>query len=373
LNRQSAGSRSGKTLMTTQNARHTESHTWNEILSQSNIWQAVLGESQEGSAVAKVLGVSNGKRGFLFIGCGTSFYLAEAAAISWTLLTGKPARAIAASEILLFPELVRAEGSGLQAIVISRSGRTSEAVRAANVLRQELRIPTAGITCNGETSDLEKACDVTIKLSVADEQSTVMTRSFTSMLLCLQALAAQHAGNAQFVKSLRSTATEFASRISALAEQVETFVTQHTFADYAFLGQGPFHGLAREAALKVMEMSCSYSQFFHALEFRHGPKAIVSPATCLTFLLSETGMDAETEVLEEMKQLGGVTVAICNRANAGIRRASNLVIELGLEAPELALLAPSIVPCQLLGYFTAMVKGLNPDRPKNLARVVILD
>ncbi len=359
--------------MTSQNARHTESHTWNEILSQGNIWQTVLGEIQESTAVAEFLGESNGKLEFLFVGCGTSFYLAEAAAISWTLLTGKPARAIPASEILLFPQLVRAEGSGLHAVVISRSGRTSEAVRAANVLRQELRVRTVGITCCGQTSDLEKACDATIKLSAADEQSTVMTRSFTSMLLCLQDLAAQHAGNAQFVKSLQSMATEFAVRIPALAEQIENFVTQHTFADYAFLGQGAFHGLAREAALKVMEMSCSYSQFFHALEFRHGPKAIVSPATCLTFLLSETGKDAETEVLEEMKQLGGVTVAVCNRANADIRRASDLVIELDLEAPELALLAPSIVPCQLLGYFTAMAKGLNPDRPKNLTRVVILD
>jgi glucosamine--fructose-6-phosphate aminotransferase (isomerizing) len=359
--------------MTTQNGPHAALHTWNEIQSQGSIWQSVLDQIQESPVVAEILGESKGRREFLFIGCGTSFYLAEAAAISWTLLTGRPARAIPASEVLLFPQLTQAEGSGLQAVVISRSGRTSEAVRAANVLRQELRIPTVGITCYGQTSELEKACEATIKLSVADEQSTVMTRSFTSMLLCLQVLAAQHAGNTQFVESAHSMAKEFALRIPAIAEQIETFVAQHTFADYAFLGQGPFHGLAREAALKVMEMSCSYSQFFHALEFRHGPKAIVSPATCLTFLLSEAAKEAETEVLEEMKELGGVTVAVCNRANAEIRHASDLVIELRLEAHELALLAPSIVPCQLLGYFTAMAKGLNPDRPKNLSRVVILD
>jgi len=359
--------------MTTHNLRPMESHTSREILSQPVVWQTVLDECQKSTVLPAILGAGHNKREILLIGCGTSFYLAEAAAISWTLLTGQPARALPASEVLLFPQLVQAEGSRSQAIVISRSGRTSEAVRAANVLRQDLRIPTAGITCCGKESDLEKACDLTIKLGTADEQSTVMTRSFTSMLLCLQLLAAQQSGNTQFLESARAMARDFAPRVRPIAAQIEAFVAQHTFADYAFLGQGPFHGLAREAALKVMEMSCSYSQFFHTLEFRHGPKAIVSPATCLTFLLSETAKQAETEVLEEMRELGGVIVAVANRANEQIRRSSHLVIELGLEALELSLLAPSVVPCQLLGYFTSLAKGLNPDQPKNLTRVVILD
>ena len=107
---------------------------------------------------------------------------------------------------------------------------------------------------------------------------------------------------------------------------MEAFVARHTFSDYVFLGQGPFHGIAREAALKVMEMSCSYSQFFHALEFRHGPKAIVSPAHALTFFVSDTAQKAETEVLSEMKELGGVILTICNRANPQIRQSSDLVI-----------------------------------------------
>jgi glutamine---fructose-6-phosphate transaminase (isomerizing) len=360
--------------MTIQKDGLKKSHTWNEILSQAGVWQSVLEEIGKSPLIAEILGANHDKREFLFVGCGTSFYLAEAAAISWTLLTGKPARAIPASEVLLFPSLIRAEGSGLQAVVISRSGRTSEAVRAASVLRQELRIRTFGITCCAASSELEGACEATIKLSAADEQSTVMTRSFTSMTICLQVLAARFAENREFLESMRSVATEFAARIPAIAEQMEEFVARQSFADYAFLGQGPFHGIAREAALKVMEMSCSYSQFFHALEFRHGPKAIVSPATCLTFLLSESAREAETEVLEEMKELGGVTLAVCNRANGEIQRASDLVIELGLNnASELALLAPSIVPCQLLGYYTAMLKGLNPDQPKNLSRVVLLD
>jgi glutamine---fructose-6-phosphate transaminase (isomerizing) len=358
--------------MTTHKTQHTESHTWNEIQSQGSVWQSVLEEVQESRVIAEILQASAGKREWLFIGCGTSYYLAEAAAISWTLLTGQSARAIPASEVLLFPKLLQAEGKGLQAVVISRSGRTSEAVRAAVVLRQELQIPAVGITC-AENSELEQACDISIVLRSADEQSTVMTRSFTSMLLSLQVLAARQTGDAEFVDALRRMAEEFALRIPAIAQQVEDFVASHSFADYVFLGQGPFHGIAREAALKVMEMSCSYSQFFHALEFRHGPKAIVGPATCLTFFLSDSAEEAETEVLEEMKELGGVTIAVCKRANGTIRQAADLVIEIGQGGNELVRLAPSTVPCQLLGYYSGIAKGLNPDQPKNLSRVVILD
>jgi glucosamine--fructose-6-phosphate aminotransferase (isomerizing) len=200
-----------------------------------------------------------------------------------------------------------------------------------------------------------------------------MTRSFTSMLISLQYLAARSSGNAEFIQSLQEMANRAEPLIRLLSSQVESFVAGRAFADYVFLGQGPFYGIAREAALKVMEMSCSYSQAFHSLEFRHGPKAIVSPQTCLTFYLSETAQQAETELLQEMKELGGVTIAVCNRASKEVRDASDLVIEVNASSNELALLAPYSVPAQLIGFFTGIGKGLNPDHPKNLTRVVILD
>ena len=347
-------------------------HTWNEILSQGEVWKTVLDMLHRSTAVERIVSTGGDRREWLFVGCGTSFYLAEAAALSWTLLTNLPARAIPASEILLFPGLLSAAGGQMQAVVISRSGRTSEAVRAAKVLSEELQIATLGITC-AKNSELEQICSESIVLSAADENSTVMTRSFTSMLLCLQFLTAKHAGKLQFIERLQAMAVDFAPRIRTIAAEVEAFVRKKMFDDYVFLGQGPFHGIAREAALKVMEMSCSYSQVFHTLEFRHGPKAIVTPTTCLTFFLSETAGKEEAEVLSEMKELGGATIAICNRAQEAIRQTSDLVLEMNINSDELALLAPYTVPCQLMGFFSGLRKGLNPDEPKNLTRVVILD
>ena len=358
--------------MTINEKQYSQSDTWKEILSQGSVWQSVLEELRTGAMLEGILASSSKKRTWVFIGCGTSFYLAEAAAMSWTLLTGLPARAIPASEVLLFPHLLQAEGAELQAVVISRSGRTSEAVRAATALKKDLRIPTVGITC-AQNSELQQASDSSIVLRAADEKSTVMTRSFTAMLLGLQALAASRAGNQQFLKELRAMAEQFTPRIRALAGEVETFVARQSFGDYVFLGQGPFHGIAREAALQEMELSSSFSHFFLALEFRHGPKSIVSPVTCLTFFLSDSAQEEEAEVLSEMKELGGVIIAVCNRANAAIRRACDLVVELDFPGNELALLAPYTVPGQLLGFFTGLRKGLNPDQPKNLTRVVILD
>jgi glutamine---fructose-6-phosphate transaminase (isomerizing) len=351
---------------------YTQSATYKEILSQGDVWQSVLQELKQGAFSEQMSRSNNRKPSWLFVGCGTSFYLADAAAASWTLLTGEPARAVPGSEVLLYPALTRPEAANLHAVVISRSGRTSEAVRAARLLRQEMQIPTLGVTC-AEESALEAECDSTLVLKAADEKSTVMTRSFTSMLISLQWMAAKRAANAEFCNSLEIMATQFASRMRSLIEQMEEFVGRNSFEDYVFLGQGPFHGIAREAALKVMEMSCSYSQSFHTLEFRHGPKAIVTPHTALMFFLSQSGLQAELEVLEEMKELGGVTIAVCNRANENIRRASDLVLVLNLPGDELTVLASHIVPSQLMGFFTGVGKGLNPDQPKNLTRVVVLD
>jgi glutamine---fructose-6-phosphate transaminase (isomerizing) len=348
-----------------------DSATLNEILSQAEAWQQSLSELKHSATLERFLQESQLRTEWLFVGCGTSFYLAEVAAGSWTLLTGQRARALPASEPLLFPGLISPKPSSLQAVVISRSGQTSEALRAAELLSRKFKVPTLGITCTADSA-LEEACDNTLRISTAEEKSTVMTRSFTSMLLAVQYVAARKSANESFISALERMACHFAAQIRSLSDRIAAFVNEHSFGDYVFLGQGPFYGIAREASLKVTEMSCSYSQVFHTLEFRHGPMAIVSPETCLTFFLSESGYQAECEVLAEMKELGGVTIAVCDRANDAIRQSCDLLFEFGFEGPEVATLAPFVVPAQLLGFFTGIKKKLNPDHPKNLTRVVIL-
>ncbi len=348
------------------------SHTLTEILSQPEIWLGACEQAKSSAAFQSAVTRMRDAREILFLGCGTSFYLAEAAAATWTLFTGKLARALPASEPMLFPKLALLQSPGTQAVVISRSGQTSEAVRAAEILTRDYKISTLGITC-AAGSQLARACGSTIELTTSDEKSTVMTRSFTSMLLVLQSLAAAYGEGGNAGGAVPAISATLASKIHEFSERIEGFVAGRSFADYVFLAQGPFFAIGREAGLKVMEMSCSYGQTYHTLEFRHGPKAIVAAETCLTFFLSESGYEAEVEVLREMKELGGTIIAVCNRASGAVRDSSDLVIELGATVPEPWLLSPYIAPAQLLGFHSGIKKGLNPDEPRNLTRVVILD
>jgi glutamine---fructose-6-phosphate transaminase (isomerizing) len=349
----------------------TTSHTLREILSQAGIWRSCLRELGNDPAFLAVKNGAPARKAWLFIGCGSSFYLAEAAAAAWRLLTGQEARALPASELLLFPQLASLEQTALQAVVISRSGRTSEAVRAAELLTRKYKVATLGISCAAEP-EMAKSCNLTLRMPEADERSLVMTRSFSSMLLAVLQMACEVGGILNFSQVAEKVSISLASFIANWNDQIRQFVSQHEFEDYVYLGQGPFFSIAREASLKITEMSQSYSQAYHTLEFRHGPKAIVTPRTCLGFFLSETGLQAESEVLVEMKKLGGKILAICNRASQEVKRSADLVFEIGADVPEVALLAPFVVPAQLLGYYTGVKKGLNPDQPRNLDRVVIL-
>jgi glucosamine--fructose-6-phosphate aminotransferase (isomerizing) len=306
----------------------------------------------------------------LFIVCGSSYYVALAAASTMTALTNRRARAVPASEVLLYPEVVLRSASDCVPVLISRSGQTSEVLKVGELLKDR-NIPTLAISCTPD-QPLEKLATVTICLP-ADEKSTVMTRSFTSMLLALQNLAGRIAEHQGFCESLVRMPELAAAQVALLPDRLRDFVFRHNFADYVALGHGPFYGLACEYALKTMEMSVSYAQFFHSLEFRHGPKSIVGPETLLTCLISEAGYRAECALLEELKSLGGTTLVVVNRASDHVRASADLLVELNLDSPELARLAPSLIPGQLLGLFAGLKKGLDPDSPRNLSRAVILN
>lgn len=344
-------------------------HSLAEILSQAECWETCLTELTHSKSLKEVEARFGHREEWLFVGCGSSYYVALAAAATMKSVAGRRAWAIPASEMLLYPELVFSAAPCVP-VLISRSGQTSEVLKAAEVLRDR-DIPSVAISCTrGQL--LEKLATVTITVP-ADEQSTVMTRSFTSMLLALQFLAGRISGSASYCNELLAMPELAGSALMHVPERIREFVASHTFTNYVCLGQGPFYGLACEYGLKVMEMSLSSSQVFHSLEFRHGPKSVVTPDTLLIFLLSEQGYEAECDLLAEVKLLGGKTMVIANQANARVRAAADLLVELQLPFVELARLAPSVVPGQLLALHTGLKKDLNPDSPRYLSRAVILE
>lgn len=342
-------------------------HTIAEIISQPETWRRCLENLDLAKQAAILEDIPHSGEEWIFVGCGSSFYLAQIAAATWSNLTAENARAVPASEILLFPGILPRR---CQAVLISRSGQTSEVLQVGKHFAQH-SVKTVAVTCAAD-SPIEKVANHVIKLNQADERSTVMTRSFTSMLLALQALAARRGKRPAIYDALCALPERMKGRFERVRTGVQV-LAQKLFSDYVFLGQGPFFGVAQEAMLKVTEMSCSYAQSFHTLEFRHGPKAIVGPQTLVTFFLSQSGFREEKGVLKDIKELGGTTFVVTDKSDSDVRRCADFLVELDLDLPEAVWPAAMVIPGQLLGFYTGMSKGLDPDQPRHLTRVVTLD
>ena len=351
-------------------AKENGAQTSAEILSQPGCWNDSLRALDVSHKLEDLARRFAEIEEWVFVGCGSSYYVAMCAASTMSEFTGLRTRAMAASEVLFYPAQLP-PSNRIAVVLISRSGRTSEVLRVAEQLG-ERRITTLGISCAPHQA-LEKLTTAAIVLPAADEQSTVMTRSFTSMLLALQALATALGTLRNFRLAQTKVAARAENLLRTLPKRVQEFVRQHAFEDYVFLGQGALYGIACESALKLTEMSISYAQSFHTLEFRHGPKSIVSAGTLIGFLLSETAYREELSVLEEVKRLGGTTLVVANRPDALARSAADLVIELEDDGPEAARVPLYLLPGQLMGLYTGVKKGLDPDSPRHLSRVVILD
>lgn len=350
----------------------SQTHMLKEILSQPECWSECLRQLEDNPVLRDIVTNTPADKEWLFIGCGTSYYLALAAAVSFSTITGALARAVPASEVLLFPDVVLPGRSVIVPVLISRSGRTTEIIKARDYLECERGLPTIAITCAADQA-LAQASRFPIVLLAAQEQSTVMTRSFSSMLLGLQYLAAALTDNADFKRVLKQLPQAAEPLFRTIPPLLRDFVAQHDFDGHVFLGHGPFYGIACEAALKVMESSCSYAQSFHSLEFRHGPKSMVSPRTLIGFFLSDSGFAAEVDLLEEIKGLGAVTFVVTEKADARVRALTDFLVEVPTGGPEWSRLTACIPWGQLLGLYTGLKKGLNPDSPRHLSQVVILN
>ena len=346
-------------------------NTLSEILSQPAIWSETEKQLTDSGALEHLAETFSPRSPWLFVGCGSSYYLSRLIAALWTKHFYIPAVAVPASELLFAPEETLRRTGAEQIVLMSRSGETTEVLRAGELLQAHKTVQTLGVTCNPE-SLLEKLCTHSFKLTWADEKSVVMTRSFTAILLSFQRLALQFVGDNHFSKALDQLPEKGQIWLNENAGKIQEFAKKRTFKDYVFLGQGVHYWLAQEAGLKVTEMSSSYAQVYHSLEFRHGPRSIAGPDTLITFYMSDVAAEAETKLCAELKELKAATCVIVNRATPELKKHADLLIELALDGPEFARYAVSAIPAHLLGTSIGLRKGLNPDAPKNLTRAVVL-
>lgn len=297
--------------------------TSQEIMAQPQYWSKALEQSR---AVATLL-ESHVKLGIAFVGAGSSYYVGITAAKYLHANGVQSARAVPASEY--------SPREGELAILISRSGTTTEVVEAADAARRGGCV-TAALTCEPE-SILAHHADELISLSYVREESVVQTGSATTAMVLMRAAADHLAG--------RRPRMELPEELrKSLDEDVEPLVNH---GHVVVLGSKWSFGVACEAALKLQEMARLWTERYIPLEYRHGPMSCAGERTHVEVL---DAMDARIGALaNDVKQTG---------ARVHIADSDPFV---------------TLVRLQRIAVETALHKGLNPDQPMHLTRSVVLE
>lgn len=344
-------------------------HAFDEITGQAEAWQATQAEVHRRAPALRAHWRAKTPQQVIFTGCGSSFFLARTAAAFFQQTLGITAIAVPASDIVLFPEMVLFPGLERQMVTLSRSGETSETIKAVEIFRARGGGNVVNFTCNGD-APLSRAATLTLEVQEAREISLAQTRSFSAMLIAALGYA--------LVAADRSLAGDWARLPDHAAAQINTYHAlarrlgeDATINQFYFLGSGPYYGLACEGMLKMKEMSLSHADAFHFLEFRHGPKSMVNKQTLVIGLVSETAARQESAVLEEMRQLGGRVLAITPVPLSREQADNQVALPSGLTDLERAPLHLPVM--QLMAYYRSLHNGCDPDKLNNLTMVIKLN
>ncbi|MBA2468047.1 MAG: SIS domain-containing protein [Chloroflexia bacterium] len=343
--------------------------TYAEVLNQPASWKAALGHVPPvWAGIAQSLDIDAISHA-LFMGSGTSLYIAQAAAQSFMEITGTTATAVPTSEVFLSSATTVPRSGSVLAFVISRSGTTSEALLAADFLRTtHSHVKTIGITCNAGTG-MAARCDACIELSFATEKSVVMTQSFTTMLLTLQIVASLIASNDAMLENLARLPDAFGDQLADVDRLAQRLGWSPVFDKTIYLGLGPNQGLAEEGTLKLKEMTQSACEAYNPLEFRHGPISIVDERTLIVLFEGRRERAYIADVERDLKRHGAHVVAVGPYPSTGAD--DSLVV--GATSSDLARCLLYLPFAQLLAYYRALSLGLDPDKPRNLSSVVVLN
>jgi glucosamine--fructose-6-phosphate aminotransferase (isomerizing) len=297
----------------------------------------------------------------IFIGCGSTYYLSMAAAAVLQRVGGVAALGLPASEVWLNPTALPPAQRTLL-VAVSRSGETTETLRACETFRQSHRGAILTLSCFPERP-LTTLGDLNLVFPSIREESVAQTRAFSGLYLATLALAAHWQDDADLLAELHRLPDTLAPLLTHYAAAMEMLGSDLSIDRFYFLGSGLRYPLACELSLKMKEMTLSHSEPFHFMEFRHGPKSMITPDALVVALLSDERRADDRAVVEDMRKLGARTLTIASdEADVAIGNALGEVARSVLYLPF----------GQIVALSRALTKGLDPDRPENLDAVVVL-
>lgn len=314
----------------------------------------------------------------LFLACGTSYYAALTAKYWIEEIAGIPCDVEIASE---YRYRVSIPSPSTLVVTISQSGETADTLAALKHARQ-LGMDKTLTICNVATSAMVRESRLVYVTRAGVEIGVASTKAFTTQLTALYLLAltlgklrgrVDKVMEEQELKQLRHL-PQALSAVLALEPQIIAWAEQFAQKEHAlFLGRGLHYPIALEGALKLKEISYIHAEAYPAGELKHGPLALVDRnMPVVTVAPNDRLLEKLKSNMQEVRARGG-ELYVCSDGDTHIVSGENMHV---ISLPEnYGRLSPilHVVPLQLLAYHTALARGTDVDKPRNLAKSVTVE
>lgn len=307
--------------------------------------------------------VLRGVHALCVLGCGSSFSLAKSAATLFSQHTGVPAYALPAGDVLVNFTAYKKMLKGCTLLLLSRSGSTSEVLRAARLCKEELGCKILSV-CAKVSTPVEEIADWSLCLPWAFDEAVCQTRTVSNLYaaaLGLTQIAAGDAGALARLHDLKDCAAAFCPA----QEEALSALAQKPWTKAVVLGDSGMAGLLEEGALAFKEICRRDSNHYHMLDVRHGPMVQIGPDTLVIAMLTSGERSLQKALLADLAaKTEHLLVLDCvPEDRAGI---PGLRIALPV-CGEDALRAVFALYCiQIVCFHHALARGVDPDKPEGL-------
>ncbi|MFZ0012688.1 MAG: glutamine--fructose-6-phosphate transaminase (isomerizing), partial [Acidimicrobiia bacterium] len=310
------------------------------------------------------------------VACGTSFHAAMMAKYAIERWTRLPVEIDIASEFRYRDPVLDARSL---VIGISQSGETIDTLAAVRYAKAQ-GANLIGVS-NVIDSALARESDAVLYTRAGLEIGVAATKTFTTQLVAMQLLGlylAQVRGTLDpgkielLVRDLQKLPDQVAAVLEKSDEIAELARGWSAVRDYFFLGRSGDFPVAMEGALKLKEIAYVRAEGYAAGEMKHGPIALIEEGVVVVGVASDSHVRAKTlSNMEEMKARGGTIVLVAEEGD-DVGNVAHHVIRIPA-GPDLLCTVTAVVPLQLLAYHIATARGLDVDKPRNLAKTVTVE
>ena len=311
------------------------------------------------------------------IGCGSAYHVGVAAQYVLEDLAKIPVRVELASEFRYRDPLVP---ENTLVVIISQSGETADSLAALRKAKEQGAKTLASVNVVGAT--IAREADYVFYTLAGPEIAVATTKAYSAQLLAVYALAiafAQDRGQltddqaAALVRELESLPGKM-ERLLEDEARIQWFASKQIAAkDIFFIGRGLDYAISLEGSLKMKEISYIHSEAYAAGELKHGTISLIEPGTLVVGVLTQQKLYEKTlSNLLECKTRGAYLMALTTYGNYSMEDNADFVLYIPKTDPHFA---PSlaVIPLQLLGYYVSVAKGLDVDKPRNLAKSVTVE